>query len=963
MGIKGLLKALNPLLVPTEGSTNSGAATINNAHPNGGQIPTGKYHIGAFARTTLAVDASSWLYKAGYACADQLVESIETPNSRLPPQVEAVLSNYFQKRIDHLLAPQSIGGGSVSGVILVFDGRRCPLKAGTNAEREARRRSNLTEARRLRALGRMQEARDKYKQCIKATDPMARSVAAGVEKKYKVTGPNHFGALPKVRCVFAPYEADAQLAKLCADGVADAVVTEDSDILVYSATVGVAFPVIYKLDRDTGLCDVVSMDWLLSASSASKSSGDGTTGAARDAAKPRPLGESRRVDRLAPVRRYLPAYGAQKDGDKKTKSSSSSSSKKGKGGADGPMLSTLRSMVHLEERKAGAGRRAFVQSCVLAGCDYAPSLVAGVGTVGAFRKVQENRNREESVRFRRILMPFRGKIQAYAEEEEKETSEEEKGGMDGHDGEEGPNESQSSVSTQKKSKKSRRDQEMDNLNVYENLLAKSEAVFYYHCVLNVSDGSIGNLTEPQETVPGEVGNASAAATAAKRRSRLSADSLSDGDDDASTTTTAAPAGDPRKYHPTTKRFGSDISFVGSLDVAVNASGTIFPAATARRSITKTPLSSLTRTPSAGPVSNPYARGPASAPPATSMVRVREKTSKGSPTIDALFSAAAAKKSPNAGETQQRQGSGGSTANASGKGASNNNMFAGFAHGYAKESNANAEDDVVHVDDSDSDDDSETDAPVQAAKASEPDDPTATSRHFMSKSTTGEKRKVSFDSPEKEDDAAEAACSPCPAKKTRKDADKSPASDGSGFWSDGDKDDCIVVEEPPPKSSSKTQTSSNGTSFAAAHQSHSGAAPDKGRGGKENSSSTETASSGFISVFRSSQMDRMPRGSSKKSKSGSGKKSKKQQQKRNSGSGGLLEGFERQKKNAAADGSAVIKESLEDRKRRLSNASRRSSASSSTSIGGGAKKRKSAPKMSSFFYNPLDVATKPTRKSF
>ena len=116
----------------------------------------------------------------------------------------------------------ALGGGSVAGVILVFDGRRCPLKAGTNAEREARRRSNLAEARRLRALGRMQEARDKYKQCIKATDSMARSVAAGVEKRYKVTGPNHFGALPKVRCVFAPYEADAQLAALarCRRGVA-----------------------------------------------------------------------------------------------------------------------------------------------------------------------------------------------------------------------------------------------------------------------------------------------------------------------------------------------------------------------------------------------------------------------------------------------------------------------------------------------------------------------------------------------------------------------------------------------------------------------------------------------------------------------------------------------------------------------------------------------------------------------
>ena len=37
----------------------------------------------------------------------------------------------------------------------------------------------------------------------------------------------------KVKVMFAPYEADSQLAKLCHDGIADAVVTEDSDLLVY----------------------------------------------------------------------------------------------------------------------------------------------------------------------------------------------------------------------------------------------------------------------------------------------------------------------------------------------------------------------------------------------------------------------------------------------------------------------------------------------------------------------------------------------------------------------------------------------------------------------------------------------------------------------------------------------------------------------------------------------------------
>ena len=202
MGIKGLLKALNPLLVPAEGSQ--------------GQGTNGKYHITAFESTTVAIDASSWLYKAGYACADLLVESIET--GQRSPQAEAVVNRYVTNRIDGLLA-----GAKVRGVILVFDGKRCPLKAGTNREREAKRRTNVAEARRLRAAGRHAEARERYKNCLKATDEMARAVAAKVQETYgrRPGHPNHFGVVPRVRCVFAPYEADAQLAKLCVDGVAD----------------------------------------------------------------------------------------------------------------------------------------------------------------------------------------------------------------------------------------------------------------------------------------------------------------------------------------------------------------------------------------------------------------------------------------------------------------------------------------------------------------------------------------------------------------------------------------------------------------------------------------------------------------------------------------------------------------------------------------------------------------------
>lgn len=37
---------------------------------------------------------------------------------------------------------------------------------------------------------------------------------------------------------------------------------KDSDVLVYSAACGMPFPIIYKLDRKTGNCNVFSMDWV-----------------------------------------------------------------------------------------------------------------------------------------------------------------------------------------------------------------------------------------------------------------------------------------------------------------------------------------------------------------------------------------------------------------------------------------------------------------------------------------------------------------------------------------------------------------------------------------------------------------------------------------------------------------------------------------------------------------------------
>ena len=73
--------------------------------------------------------------------------------------------------------------------------------------------------------GRREEAKDKYRMCVKGTLEMAQVVARAVECKW---GRDAEGRNPqvKVKCVFSPYEADAQLAKLCVDGFTHAVVTE-----------------------------------------------------------------------------------------------------------------------------------------------------------------------------------------------------------------------------------------------------------------------------------------------------------------------------------------------------------------------------------------------------------------------------------------------------------------------------------------------------------------------------------------------------------------------------------------------------------------------------------------------------------------------------------------------------------------------------------------------------------------
>ena len=227
MGIQGLLKNLHTLLVPppTHHSNNdqNGDQSDNGSRRQQQQQPRRnnpavRHNIIQFKNKSLAVDASGWLHKAAYTCAERLVESHE--NNTRDAVAEESYTKYIITRCEEL-----ISYAKIDKIYLVFDGIRVPLKSGTNAAREAKRQANIREARRLMACGRRKEAGDKYRECAKGNETMARVVASAVEKRW---GKDESGTDDgvRVKCVWSPYEADAQMVKLCVDGFAHAVVTE-----------------------------------------------------------------------------------------------------------------------------------------------------------------------------------------------------------------------------------------------------------------------------------------------------------------------------------------------------------------------------------------------------------------------------------------------------------------------------------------------------------------------------------------------------------------------------------------------------------------------------------------------------------------------------------------------------------------------------------------------------------------
>ncbi len=141
---------------------------------------------------------------------------------------------------------------------IVFDGGPLPAKRGTEQERKQKREENLARGNALAAQGKHSQARECYVKCVDVTPQMAFQFI-----KVCDTFPLCKSSLillkalraENVPYVVAPYEADAQLAYLEKLGLVDAILTEDSDLLVFGCK-----DVLYKLDVVSNTVVSISRD-------------------------------------------------------------------------------------------------------------------------------------------------------------------------------------------------------------------------------------------------------------------------------------------------------------------------------------------------------------------------------------------------------------------------------------------------------------------------------------------------------------------------------------------------------------------------------------------------------------------------------------------------------------------------------------------------------------------------------
>ncbi|OII76091.1 hypothetical protein cand_006800 [Cryptosporidium andersoni] len=182
--------------------------------------------IDEFRGKRVAIDTYGWLHRSAANCAEDLVLGRST-------------RMHIQYCIDRVNLLKSKGIIPVC----IFDGAPLPMKRVTEEERHMKRseaKKELLLLKKSRKCPNSYEIRNLCQRALDITPDIAHQVIEELR--------GHHG----IECIVAPYEADAQLSYLCRTGYVDAIITEDSDMLVFGSPC-----TIYKHDDKTGICRVI----------------------------------------------------------------------------------------------------------------------------------------------------------------------------------------------------------------------------------------------------------------------------------------------------------------------------------------------------------------------------------------------------------------------------------------------------------------------------------------------------------------------------------------------------------------------------------------------------------------------------------------------------------------------------------------------------------------------------------
>ncbi|CRL07046.1 CLUMA_CG019983, isoform A [Clunio marinus] len=166
----------------------------------------------------VAVDSYCLLHRGAYSCADKLIKGIKTSSH----------IDFSMKYVSMLLSLNI-------KPIMVFDGRNLPAKALTETKRRKDREIAKEKAKEHLRGGKIDEARREFAKAVDITHEHAIELM----KECRKLG---------VECITAMYEADSQLAYLNKKGIAEYIITEDSDLILFGCQ-----KIIFKLQLD-GRC-------------------------------------------------------------------------------------------------------------------------------------------------------------------------------------------------------------------------------------------------------------------------------------------------------------------------------------------------------------------------------------------------------------------------------------------------------------------------------------------------------------------------------------------------------------------------------------------------------------------------------------------------------------------------------------------------------------------------------------